>query len=381
MRTIHPALRAMMALCSIGLVGLAGCGDDGGTKPLPGEAPPCGRVLVVTTDYNTGSICVIDADSSYQSYPDLTSIHPDAVARYEEGLVYVVNRLGADNVQVLDPADGMRTLRQFSVGPGTNPHDIALVAQDRAYVARYGSVDLLEVDPRTGARRDSISLARFADADGLPEMDRLFYRAPYLYVSLQRIDFDGAYLPVPPSMIAVIDTRTNDLVDADPAVSGTQAIALAGLNPSAPMVWDESRLVLLVPETGRYGLLDAGVERVDLAMMRPAGWLTREEQLGGDLIDFALSPTGRGYATISDPASITSLVEFDPGTGVRMSTLHTSDGYELADLTVTGCGQILVCDMDYEAPGLRAYDAATGTETAGRIETGLRPFELILLNP
>jgi len=369
----------------LALVLLVGCsrGDKSGTKPLIDEPSSCGRLLVVTTDFTSGSVAVLDADSTLAVRSDLQAIHADAAARAHGGLVYVVNRLGGDNIQVLDPAQDFRTVRQFSVGIGSNPHDIAFVAPDRAYVSRNAAASLLEIDPRSGAIRDSVDLSPLADADGVPDMDRLYFQDPYLYVAVQRIDFNSPlYPPVPPSYLAVVDTRDNTLVDVDFISDEIEGIVLQGLNPCAPMVWDEDDAVLLVPEVGVYGSLDGGIEKVDLARRRSVGWLVREEDLGGDLIDFAITSDGRGFATVSGPTFATSLVAFDPATGARGATLYASNAYDLADLAVTPCGYLFVCDRKYEASGLRVFHADTGLPVAGveqPISTGLPPFELLFL--
>ena len=44
---------------------------------------------------------------------------------------------GQDNILVLDAMDLRTPLTQFSVGNGANPHDIEIVAPDKAYVTRY----------------------------------------------------------------------------------------------------------------------------------------------------------------------------------------------------------------------------------------------------
>ncbi len=353
------------------------------TCPLPEGFT--GGVAIVTTDYSTGSISVAKGDSSGTVYSGLQAIHSDAVARVYGGLLYVVNRLGGDNIQVLDPANCYRTVRQFSVGPGSNPHDIAVIAPDRAYVSCGGNPYVLDVDPRTGAIRDSISLLAQADRDRNPDMDRIFYQAPYLYVALDRIDYaDSTYQPVPPSLLAVIDTRADTLADTDPSTPGTQVISLQGLNPCAPMVWDGAESVLLVPEAGRYRVNDdGGIEKVNLTTWTSAGWLIQGAALGGDLIDFALGPNGRGYATVSSAAGATSLLSFDLATGLQVSTMYQSSTYDLVDLLVVpSTGLLFVCDRHYQASGLRIYRAATGEPVAGLhqpIPTGLPPFELISL--
>jgi hypothetical protein len=377
------ACRVLCGALFVLALSVAGCGDDKSTnnEPRP-PIPPCGRLLVLTSDFQTGSISVVDADSAFTTQLDVAPIHSDAVARIHDGLVYVVNRLGGDNIQVIDPGDGFRTVRQFSTGEGSNPHDIAVVSSDHAYVSRNGMPSLLIVDPRDGGTRGEISLAAFADGDGNPDMDRLLYQDPYLYITIQRIDFGGmTYKPVPPSYLAVVDTRADTLVDMDPVAEGAQGIVLQGLNPSAPMVADPERFVIYVPETGEYGVLDGGIEMVDPATGRSTGFLTREQDLGGDLLDFVIPDNGPGYATVSDAAYVTSLVSFDRRTGAKIATVYQSSAFELADLAVTPCGQLIVCDRAYAAPGLRVFVATSGLPWTGvsrPISTGLPPFEVLL---
>ena len=63
------------------------------------------------------------------------------------GLIYVINRFGQDNIQVIDPGNHFATVKQFSTGNGSNPQDIAFLSATKAYVARYGSSDLLDREP------------------------------------------------------------------------------------------------------------------------------------------------------------------------------------------------------------------------------------------
>lgn len=375
---------SLALLCASMIAGLWGCSDDDEGPTRPDPPTDCGRLVVVTSDYATGSVSVAEAGAPFTVRRDVAAVHADAVARVFGGLVYVVNRGGGDNVQVLDPGDDFATTIQFTTGAGTNPHDIWVLSATKAYVALYGSAVLLEVDPGTGNVRDEISLAGFADPDGIPDMDRLFYREPYLYVSLERIDFGGGtYQPVAPSMLAVIDTRTNALVDANPAADGIQAIALAGLNPIAPMVWDAHSGSLLVPEAGAYGVLDGGIEMIDLDSMGSAGFLATEQELGGDLMDFAVGAGSLAYAAVSD-GSRSYAVAFDRTSGAKVRTVHASQRWVLLDLIVTPCGNLIVGDPDYETPGLRIYDAGTGDPVAGLtqpIATGLPPVEIVYLAP
>jgi hypothetical protein len=363
----------------LGLLLAAACAENEATRPQIEPPPACGRLVVVTTDFQSGSIAIADADSSFRVVRDLTAIHSDAVARSFGDKTYVVNRFGGDNIQVLDSRAGFTTLRQFSVGEGSNPQDIVVLSEDRAYVSRLNAATLLEVDPSTGGTRGEVSLAGLADPDGTPDMAGLAFEEPYLYVAVQRLDYGGGtFLPVPPSMLAVVDTRTNELVDVDGAAAGVQGIVLAGLNPIA-LHREEATGAWLVACAGAFGALDGGIERVDLAGRRSLGWVVREADLGGDMIEFASLEEDRACATVSNALGETSLLAFDRNTGAVVDTLHASSGYHLSDVVATPCGLVVVCDRNPTAPGLRVFDGETGDPVAGitqPISTGLPPFDL-----
>ncbi|MEL6181065.1 MAG: hypothetical protein AAFS10_19060, partial [Myxococcota bacterium] len=122
-------------------------------------------VVVLMSDFQTGLYGVVDVAPgcapSEMAMPPQNMVHSDAVGRVEGGLVYVINRLGADNVQILDPASSFATVAQWSVGNGTNPQDIAFQG-DTSYVSLYGSVELGLFDPDDGTAKGTIDLSAFA---------------------------------------------------------------------------------------------------------------------------------------------------------------------------------------------------------------------------
>ena len=92
--------------------------------------------FVLTTDFSTGELSVVDLSTREVrvdvAQPPVPS--SDARIRWHGGLIYVVNRTGsqsANNIQVIDPTQGYRTVRQFSTGSGSNPSDIAFASPAR----------------------------------------------------------------------------------------------------------------------------------------------------------------------------------------------------------------------------------------------------------
>ena len=337
--------------------------------------------LVLTTDFATGKVSQIaPGPGGWTARADLAPICADAAARIHDGLLYIVNRRGCDNIQVLNPSLCWRTVREFSVGTGTNPQDIAFAPSGRAYVSRYDSNWLLVIDPVSGARVDSISLAPLADADGLCEMHRIQIIGSELFVEVQRLDraHGNVWLPVPPSYLAVIDLSTNRLLDMDPGTDGVQGIVLSGLNPSAPMQLDAANGDLLVPESGAFMAVDAGgIERVDPRTHQSKGFDVTEEELGGDVSGFAQWSDTLGYAVIADRTGNTALVAYNPLTHHLTRTVYNPGGWRFSDCLTTSSGRLLLADSDYQDPGVRIFDAATGAFLSGPIPTGLAPAALL----
>ena len=371
MTTRHPA-----QLLALGLPFLI-------ASAVSADVPPCDYVCAVASDYGvSGAVSTIDVLPPWSSDIGLESVHSDAVARYHDGLVYVVNRLYGDNIQVLDPHDGFATVGQFSVGPGSGPTDIAFVSSSRAYVSRYESRWLYEVDPTAGAVTDSIDLGGFSDGDGLPEMDTMVIVDGRLFVAIQRIDRDYYWLPDPPSWLAVVDVGTNTLVDVDPGTLGVQGIELTGTNPYADLLVGDDGLIY-VGESGSWGSADGGIEAVDPATMSALGFVTTESQLGGDILDFTMPTGGRAFAalTVSAPDWESFCVSFDWSSGAVIGTVWRPGGYVVDDIELhAGAGELFLADRSYTNHGVRVFDAADDSQlTTSPIFFGLPPDDLLVV--
>jgi hypothetical protein len=348
---------------------------------LAGGAHAAGEfAFVTTTDFSTGSASVIDLATRAVQL-DVASIHSDAVARYYGGLIYVVNRTPADNIQILDPQNGFATVRQFSTGNGSNPHDIVVVSPTMAYVTRYDTAVLWKMNPATGTMTGSISLATLADADGIPEMDQMGRIGNRLFVGVQRLDRANFYQPTGASYLAVIDITTDTLVDTDPGTSGTQPITLPAANPFSEVWLDLFSGTLTVACVGFFGLQDGGLARVDPYALAPAGVGFSETAAGGDVLDAVIVSPTLGFAIVSTPSFVTNLVTFDPQTGVKLATIYAPGDYVLNDVESAPTGEIYLADRTPTNPGLRVYDGATAALVAGPIDVGLPPFDICMSVP
>lgn len=361
---------------------LAACSSGGVEDRTPGDTPPplAGTsAFVVTSDFQTGSFAVFPVLQPDAVARNVERIHSDAVARVHDGLVYVVNRLGGDNIQAVDPAAGYATRWQCSVDNGSNPHDIAFAAPDKAYVTRYERATLSIVDPTTGPdcagfERGTVDLSALADGDGLPEMDQAVVVDGKLYVTLQRLDRRNFFRPTGRSLIAVIDVATDAVVGTIDLTGTNPFTESAGLAPDA-----DGKLVL--NEVGELGRLDdGGIERVDLASGRAEGFFVTEQDLGGNVTDVVSIDAHHAYAILLDEVGRSRVVRFDPTTRHVVSTLVAGDEF-LVDIDLGPDGETLyLTDRTLKRPGLRRFAIGDDHELApSPIDTGLPPFDVVFV--
>ena len=326
---------------------------------------------VVCTDFATGRLSLIDV-ATRQVATNVEPVHSDAGIRVYDGLIYVINRFGQDNIQVIDPVKYV-TRNQYSTGNGSNPQDIAFASPEKAYISCYGSTDLLIVAPRTGKPLGTISLAAFADGDGLPEMAQMALVGPWLFVACQRLT---SFAAVNPSVVAVIDTRTDRVVDLEPMVSGLQGITLTGRNPYTDFVVVPGSQELLIGCVGDYGVADGGIERIDPLTPQTLGYAITEAAIGGDVLDIAWAGSTHSYAIVNDASFSNLLMSWNPATGAAIDTVFATAGFNLADCEVNALGELYVCDNRITAPGVRVYQTGADTLLAGPINTGLPPSQI-----
>jgi hypothetical protein len=330
------------------------------------------RALVVTTDFETGLLARLRVLRPYRPKRIGTRIHSDAVLRVHGSDVFVVNRFLGDNVQILNATGGFGTRLQCSTGVGSNPHDLVVVAPDKAYVTRYDRTALWVVDPSSGGcagfQRGSIDLGAVADADGLPEMDQMAVVGTRLFVTAQRLDRRKGFAPTGPSALVVIDTTT-DQVEQVVDLQGQNAFGDASGLQRHP---DGDLLLAQAGNVFRTG--DGGIERVDPAALVSLGMVVTEDALGGSVTDFVLLSATKGYAVVIDESLRNSLVAFDPSTGAPATRVFASQQF-IADVTTAPDGTVWLATRT----GIRIFDPVTDQARGRPLDVGLPPFSIEFL--
>ena len=330
--------------------------------PTPERDPAIrGDLFVLTTDFETGAFSIVDSGTG-EAAVNVGLVHSDATARVRGDRVYVVSRLGQDNVTALDVGDRYAVLWQASTEPGSNPQDIAFASDRKAYVSRLERTGLLVLDPETGATLGAIDLASLADADGFPEPAAMLEVGDRIVVAVERLDRNDAYRPSGPGALAVIDPATDRL---------ERTIALTAANPYGDMaIGPDGRL--LVAEAGAFGELDGGIEAVDVAAGTAHGLLLDEATLGGDVTAFAVVEDGSVWLVVSDASFVKSVVRWDPADGSRRTIVAGTSLLLPCVVPIPG-PRVVVCDRTRESPGLRFYDLE-GRQQGEPIDVGLPPW-------
>ena len=334
------------------------------------------QAVITTTDYSSGGLSSLDLGTNTATNDHLT-IHSDAVVRTYRDKVYILNRLGQDNVIVLENSDLTTPLIQYSTGNGSNPKDIAFFSEEKAYISLYERTQLLIVNPVTGDSLGAVDLSAFADADGRPEVSQLALYDNQLFAVCQRLDRENGWAPTEFSAIAVVDVTTDLLVDADPDAEGVQGIVMTSRNPAGAAQRGSKWLLCAV--NSYTDLTDGGIEVVDLANLRSEGIVLDEATVGGNLSSLVMASDNDGYAVVTDENFVNTVKRINLTAQTASQGLDGLSGGFVPGLGVFG-SRLYILDQgsfgDPASAGVKVYDVNTEQLLAGPISTGLPPSSI-----
>ena len=332
--------------------------------------PMTNAAVVLTTDAATGSYSVVDLTSLYV-FKDIkiSGVNSDAIARFfvnpsafPGGRVYVVNRQGANSIQVLDPQLGFITPINglLAVGNGTDAWDIVFVDTNKAYVSRLASPKLLIINPTTlqiTGEIDLSSLVKPTDSDGSPDPAYMMIHNGMVYVALRHTDFTQSQRPpVARGEVVVIDSFTNRIASV---------ITLNGTDPASEFQFSPNLNRILISSVGALTVIDDGIEAInpDTNTVDPQ-FVVSEATMGGNITEFVIVSSTKGFAIVSDVNFAHSLITFDPSSGQRLNTLVGPLNVLMPHLALNSLNQVYlaVIDTQIATSGLRIFDADTDIE-------------------
>ena len=329
--------------------------------------------VVFGSDYKTGELrWVINGKK----------ISEKSVAFFQDSKViangsdlYVLERMGADNITKLNPKELEEKVEkavvwQIPLDDGANPTDVAFSGEN-AWVALQNADSLVRISTKDGKISKSIKTTDFAyEGETSPYVADIELNDGKLYVLMQRYMLDPATWATtyPKGLLAIYDASTGDLKDT---------VQLLKKNPTAMTFFDGS---LYVASQGEYNAAygtdadeERGIEKVNLAEKK-SELIVSGKTLGGGIYAFA-AEHGIAYAAIYKSYGDVPLAKID----LAAKTASTVEGIADAEgsLAVKG-GVVYVGDRSSGAEKVFVVKdgKASAVET---VEGALAPYSITLL--
>ena len=289
--------------------------------------------------------------------------------------LYVLERMGADNITKLNPKELEEKVEkavvwQIPLDDGANPTDVAFSGEN-AWVALQNADSLVRISTKDGKISKSIKTTDFAyEGETSPYVADIELNDGKLYVLMQRYMLDPATWATtyPKGLLAIYDASTGDLKDT---------VQLQKKNPTAMTFFDGS---LYVASQGEYNAAygtdadeERGIEKVNLAEKK-SELIVSGKTLGGGIYAFA-AEHGIAYAAIYKSYGDVPLAKID----LAAKTASTVEGIADAEgsLAVKG-GVVYVGDRSSGAEKVFVVKdgKASAVET---VEGALAPYSITLL--
>lgn len=389
-----------MRRCRLAAVGLnlavfaLGCGEPPSLSEAYQGPPLASAAVVLLSNLQVSGLGRIEVDGRLTEVPDI-ALGTDPMLSWSGEKYFALVR-DQQLVREFNPTT-LRFTRKFvpyqdfelsetKVLPckvevsGINPHDAALDADGRLWVTRYerSSVAILEPD---GSFSGTVDLLAYADADGVPEAEGVYVVGDRAYVTIERLDRCGSWLPSGPGQILEIDVAKRIVV---------KSIELGGTNPFGRLVpapWDLSgnTVVVALPGDPRHNDDGDAAAIVDLGAGMVKGF-ARETDLGGSISEVVLAAPDEAYAIVlgsNDPeATPTSVLRVNPETGQvsakfldSRSGANPGGGYCHRGLAVVG-GHLLVGSKEPCDVGVVVLDRQSGQQVGVIRPANLPPIAI-----
>ncbi len=372
---------------------LAAC--DGGSNNDAPNFTDSAVIATRATDYSSGAVSLIATTAPFTAQNSLApSDSSDIFVRSGGDHYFVVKRFGTDQVLRYAASNPTTPVYTYSTQDATdgatrsNPSDLLIVSDTKAYLLRYGSGKLWIVNPSATSeatfKTGEIDLSAY-DVDGVPEMTAGIVRNGRLYVAMQRLE---RFAAVKTGYVAVIDIATNAEIDTAPTTDGLKGIQLPVRDPVSLVGIPGSNNILVLADGGYDGsfnqLYEGGIVRIDAAA-NSATLAFDDDGVGGThpfgyFADIATVTADRAYFIGSTGfGAAQTLYRFNPNTSASAPVAVSGfEGVSLGSLAVDPSGKLWLTRTGSAAPGITILDFVSGAETvaAPLIDTVLTPMNI-----
>lgn len=379
---------------------LAACSSDNNSNTNEDNKAPVSAVAIQTkaSDYVSGQEVIILDSQSFEITADGLGLTPDktdyTIKTYQDDL-YHLGRNNLDTVEKFTAEDMSNSAYKFSTQQtgeevSGNPYDVVFLNAEKAFVIRYGSDQVLIINPSATQASDfitgSIDLSAYNTNKGDPTAADGLIHDGKLYVVMQRMDETWAPQT---AYVAVFDAQTGEEIETNAnAEDNLKGIPVAGINP----VQDSLTLYgdnLFVTTNAAYGTADISsskIEKINLKDYSLSELLNAkdiENNTSYQLVETIIVNDEKGYFYAGGgwPA-VSSVYQFNPTTGdiTQNDVIQTAAASEgIADIALDTQSRLWVSISTASTPGVEVYSVEDNTLETNRITTDLPPTRVEFL--
>ncbi len=349
------------------------------THPADVSIPLGKNAVVAATNWTdpVGSLASVSTADYSARTALVTTDGSDVVLKSFFDKIYVINRFGADTIQVINP-DGCGVIADYSVGSGSNPQDIWVVSEEKAYVTRLDAhndasdaSDVLIIKPLTGEKLGALDFKSYMNDDGekLSRAAQMVGVENYLLITLQDLPANLLEKANTNGKLAIVDMETDEIVDV---------ITLTGRNP-ADITYSPLTKMVYISESGVFDNFATdvndpygGIEVIDPAAMESKGFVVDDAALGGYTQAIRLASDTAGYVI----AGGLTIALFNPTTyEVVNNAFYTTGGFYLPDFSIDENGNLYIAETAFGNAGIIVMNGS-GTTLAGPVAVGAPPSSI-----
>jgi hypothetical protein len=348
-------------------------------------------IAVITSDLGGSGRLLRYNENLGLMMPGDLSIHSDAVGKFENQKLFIINRLNRDSVVVINPNESIIPNKEIPLPSGSNPQDIVYVDSLYLYIVFYNTSYISKYDLNSGLFIKNIDISAYAEEtskglfpDGKPEASSIFYYNGYLYVSLQRLDKNdpvGFFPPSGRSILLKINAKT-DTIENSYDFPYSNPVTLPQL------VRLSNRPVLIYTCPGRYGYLyqvDGAIVGFDLDQSKFLDLpIAKESNFNADITDSVILSDSLGVASLSDQNFKKTIITFKPFTGERLGTLFEIDSLgktNFSRMILSKKNNLIIANAEFRNPSLWIYSFQNSELQSPRtVFTKYLPSDLVDLN-
>lgn len=362
------------------------------------DTPALAAVQTVAPDFSSSQVAYLNALEQTVDDGFYIQDQSDYSINTNDNSLFHLGRFGIDTITKYDVNDPSNEIFTFSTQDNgdsisRNPYTLIFASDTKAYLIRYGSDQVLIVNPEATTAEEfrigSLDLSSYVpenNTNNTPRPSAGVINNGLLYVAMQRLD--DSFASTNTVYVAVFDTATDTEVETNAnADDDLLGIPLTGLNPLEDSVQSYADKVYVTTNNafGATDLTQSAIEEIDTTDFSLRTILDASDINGntsGFITSAAIVSEQQGYfystETLFSPfRQISTLRQFNPTTG-DISTIAIA-GIEDTNISFIGVDSarfLWVSISDSTNPGIDILDTRTNIQFGARLSTLLNPNDI-----